>query len=116
MGAPSGLSLSLSGYGAGPLDIDYRVDGLGVATFPLVAQPMDGDTLLFPAVAGTPGFDSSLFVSIISGATSFGLTGLCTIAATFGVDPPISFSTTVSGLAVPGAGGGLTARRRRARR
>jgi hypothetical protein len=105
MGAPESLSLSLAGYGAGALDIDYRLDGPGEATFPLVARSATGDALLFPALGGTPGFGSSLFLSILSTATDFGLGGLFTITATFGVDPPLAFSTTVGGLAVPGMGG-----------
>ncbi len=104
-GAPENLSLSLTGYGGGALDIDYRTDGLGVATFPFVGRSADGNTLLFPTVSGAPGFDSSLFLSILSTATGFGLTGMFTIAATFGVDPPMVFSTTVGGLAVPGMDG-----------
>ena len=134
MGAPDSLSLSLGDYGAGVLDIDYRTDGLGEASFPLVARSASGDTLQFPTIAGTPGFESSRFLSILSTATEFGLTGFFTIAATFGVDPPMTFSTTVGGLAVPGSGdgviplpaaaplflgalaiGGLAARRRRTR-
>lgn len=106
-GAPDGLSLSLSGYGAGALDIDFRTDGLGEASFPLVARSASGDTLLFPAVTGAPGFESSRFLSILSTATGFGLTGMFTLVATFGVDPGVSYSTTVGGLAVPGAGGGV---------
>ena len=106
-GAPETLSLTLGDYGAGVLDIDYRTDGLGEATFPLVARSASGDTLAFPALGGMPGFDSSLFLSILSTATEFGLTGFFTIAATFGDDPPMTFSTTVGGLAVPGLGDGV---------
>jgi hypothetical protein len=106
MGAPDGLSLTLAGYGAGTLDIDYRTDGLGEATFPLVARSASGESLFFPGVGPSPGFASSLFLSILSTATDFGLAGLFTITATFGVDPPVNFSTTVGGLAVPGMGGG----------
>lgn len=104
-GLPENLSLSLTGYGGGVLDVDFRTDDLGVATFPFVGRSADGGTLVFPTVSGAPGFDSSLFLSILSTATNFGLTGMFTIAATFGVDPPMAFSTTVGGLAVIGVDG-----------
>lgn len=105
MGAPQSLSLSLSPYGPGALDVDYRLDGLGEAAFPIVARSGSGDSLFFFGLGeGMPGFESSRFLSILSTATEFGLTGMFTIIATFGVDPPMMFSTTVDGLAVPGTG------------
>jgi len=112
LGPASSLSLSLGDYGAGTLDVDYRTDGLGEATFPVVVRSASGDTLFFPFVEGAPGFDSSLFLSILSTATDFGLTGLFTISATFGSategdGSPMTFSTAVGGLAVPGMGGSV---------
>lgn len=80
---------------AGAFDIDYRTGGLGEATFPLTVRSASGDPLLFPPVAGTPGFESRLYLSIVGAATGFGLTGLFSTVATAG------------GLAVPGSGGSI---------
>jgi hypothetical protein len=93
------VGIRLEGFGDFVLDIAFRTDGIGDVGPDTVTRSGDGDTLDFSYDPSIVSLQEALFISILSNAEEYALTGVATI---FARDRAGNlFSTRLEGLAVP---------------